>query len=239
MYNELRKLAIIGSLYALGCSSSPAPRSANDANNEIQETVQVSREEETVVTTRREVMNERVRERTVGNNTERNTQRTTDSSERRLRTVDRQEGTANASSRNLTLDLEGLVAGIRHGTLSRESENDNVFLNISFTYNGNNFTASLVDFADEMVGGQGNNVCDYFLLKLRRGRQAGNIIRVNYSDNDNNLEFGQDPHTASLTQYVPVGNVVYRVNFENDLSNADIMRLVDTARSRVESQGYQ
>lgn len=238
MYNKLRKLAIIGSLYALGCSSSPAPRSASDENNGFQETVHVTHEEETVVTTRREVMNERVREQTVGNRTERNTQRTTDSSERRLRTIDRQEGTVNASSRNLTMDLEGLVAGIQHGTFSTENDNDNVFLNISFSYNGNNFVASLVDFADEMIGGTGNHVCDYFLLKVKRGRESGNIMRVNYSENDN-LEFRQDSHTASLMGYVSVGNVVYRINFENDLSNADIMRMVDTARSRVESHGYQ
>lgn len=238
MYSRLKRLAIIGSLYGLSCSSNPAPRSSEDANNGVQETVHVSHEEETVVTTRREVVSERSTERTVGNRTERNTQRTTDSSERRLRTVDRQEGTVNASARNLTLDLEGLVAGISHARYRKNMENDNTYLDLSFTYNGTNFVASLVDFSDDMIGEEGDHVCDYFLLSLHRGANGTYFMRVNFSDHDESLDLRQPAHTASLDHYVPVGNVVYRINFNPDLSNADIMRLVDAARSRVESYGY-
>lgn len=238
MYSKLKRLAIIGSLYGLSCSSNPAPRSADNADSDVQETVNVSHEEETVVTTRREVVNERSTEQTIGNRTDRNTNRTTDTSERRLRTVDRQEGTVNASSRNLTLDLEGLVSGISNGRLSKRVDHDNTYLEIAFTYDGNHFVASLIDFADEMAVGTGDHVADYFILGIERGRNSSYFMRVNFSDIDS-FDFRQDPHSASIKEYMPVGNVVYRINFNPDLSNADIMRLVDAARSRVEPQGYQ
>ena len=246
MHNGLRK-GLIGLtlLYSTGCSSNNTePRTSEDANSEMQETVHVTHEEETTVTTRREVVEEHSNETRDGNNTTTDSRTTRTSTERRLRTVDRQEGTARSNSRNITLDLEGLVSGISNGRIRRGVENENVYFEIEFTYEGTKLSASLVDFTDEFIGGEGNHVFDYFVFGVERGNSIGYFMRVNFSDNES-MDYRQNPHSASLNEYVPVGNVVYRVQFEgtsgayNLLSEQDIMRLVDVARERLRPEGYQ
>lgn len=242
MYRNIRQgLTTLLTVYSLGCSSNPGSRTAEDANDEVQETVHVTHEEETVVTTRTEVVEEHREERRQGNATTVDQTTRTNSEERRIRTVERREGEQTNTTRNLTLNLEGLVSGIRNGRLMTLKENDDAYFRINFTYNGVNLIATLIDFSDEFAIGEGDHVCDYFLISIKRGSTSTYFMRINYSNTDSSMEFRQEPHTASIDRNVRVGNVVYRVEFEGGhdayemLSNADLMQLVDTARERLPS----
>ena len=245
MYNDLRNGIIsIFAAYCISCSSNPSPRDSNDANDDVQETVHVTHEEETVVTTRTETVQEHSTETRNGNQTTVDSRTTTQSRESRLRTVNRTEGDRASAPRNVTFDLESMVSGISSGSFVRGVENENVYFEISFSLNGTRLSASLVDFTDEMIGGEGDKVFDYFVFGIERGRNLGYFMRVNFSNNES-MDYRQEPHTASLARNVSVGNVVYRVGFRGghdsngDLTNDDIMRLVDAAREKLSQDGYQ
>ncbi len=238
MYNRLKNgLVALYAMSNLACGAQQVPsRAAN--NSGIEETVHRTHTEEVTTTTRQESEHEYTRQTRDGNTTTTDRRLSRTSNEHRLRTIEADEGDASASPRNLTVNLEGLLSGIRNGQLSRDNDNDNVFLNISFSSRGNNYLASLIDFADEMVSGIGDHVCDYFVVKVQRGNGRGDILRVNFSDIDNNLEFRQAARSASLVHYVPVGNITYRVTFDGghgisgSFTAEDLMGLVDEAGMR-------
>lgn len=236
MYNQLKNGTLaLGSMYFLACGS-PQQRINNSGN--VQETVRRTHVETVEVRTRTEDEHEHTTSTTNGNTTTTDRSLTRNSNEARIRTVDTIEGNVASNARNMVLDLEGLLAGIQHGRTSREIDNDTVYLDTNFTYNGNNFRASLVCLPDDMIGGIGDSEPDYFLLAAQRGRASSNIIRGNFSNIESSENFRQDPHTASVQRYVPVSNVVYNIDMEGghgpngSFTNDDIMRLVDAARSR-------
>lgn len=223
----------LGAAYYTACGGQQLSSSNSD---NVEEVVHRTHTEEVVVTTRTESEREHTTQRTDGNTTTTDRNLTRNSRERRLRSVETQEGDVTVNSRNVSIDLEGMLAGIRTGTVSRENEEDNTFLNISFSYNGNTYLLSLVDFADEMIGGTGNHVADYIVAKIGRGRTYRIFMRANISDSD--FEVTQPARSASLTEYVQVGNVTYRIDFEGghgtggSWTNEDIMGMVETAARR-------